>query len=113
QEVGSGRFEIITPSDSILAEPPVAIVDKNVDRKGTRALAEAYLRFLYTEEGQELAAKHHYRPRSAQAAQKAGKSLAPVKLFTLEEVAGSWKQAQKQHFEDGGSFDQLYAPQDK
>ncbi|ATB43677.1 sulfate transporter subunit [Cystobacter fuscus] len=111
QEVGPERFEIITPTDSILAEPPVAIVDKNVDRKGTRALAEAYLRFLYTEEGQEIAAKHHYRPRSAQAAQKAGKSLAPVKLFTLEEVAGGWKQAQKQHFEDGGTFDQLYVPQ--
>jgi sulfate/thiosulfate-binding protein len=111
QEVGPERFEIITPTDSILAEPPVAIVDKNVDRKGTRALAEAYLRYLYTEEGQELAAKHHYRPRSAQAAAKSAKSFAPVKLFKLEDVAGGWKQAQKQHFDDGGTFDQLYVPQ--
>ncbi len=91
----------------------MALVDKNVDRKGTRALAEAYLKFLYTEEAQELAAKHHYRPRSAQAAQKAARGFAEVKLFTLEEVAGGWKQAQKKHFEDGGTFDQLYEPQAK
>ncbi|MET0402357.1 MAG: sulfate ABC transporter substrate-binding protein, partial [Cystobacter sp.] len=112
-EFGADGFEIVVPSESILAEPPVSIVDKNVDRKGTRALAEAYLRYLYTEEGQALAVKHHYRPRSAQAAAKASKSFAPVKLFALSEVAGDWKRAQKQHFDDGGTFDQLYVPQAK
>ncbi|ATB28869.1 sulfate ABC transporter substrate-binding protein [Melittangium boletus] len=109
-EVGPERFDIIVPSVSILAEPPVALVDQNVDRKGTRAVAEAYLKYLYTEEAQEIAAKHHFRPRSAQATAKFANRFAPVKLFTLQDVAGSWKQAQKQHFEDNGSFDQLYAP---
>jgi sulfate/thiosulfate transport system substrate-binding protein len=110
-EVGPERFEIVVPSTSILAEPPVALVDKNVDRKGTRALAEAYLRYLYTDEAQELAAKHHYRPRSAAIATRHAGQFAPVKLFTIQDVAGGWKQAQRQHFEDGGSFDQLYTPQ--
>ena len=113
EEVGRDKFEIIVPSESILAEPPVALVDRNVDRKGTRAVAEAYLRYLYSEEGQELAAKHHYRPRSAAVAAKSAKRFAPVRLFTIDEVFGGWKQAQKQHFEDGGSFDELYVPQAK
>ena len=112
-EVGPERFEIIVPATSILAEPPVALVDKNVERKGTRALAEAYLRFLYTDEAQELAAKHHYRPRSATVAQRHAGQFVPVKLFTLADVAGDWKQAQQRHFEDGGSFDQLYSPQEQ
>ncbi len=113
QEVGRDQFEIVVPSVSILAEPPVAVVDRNVDRKGTRAVAEAYLRYLSSEEGQEFAAKHHYRPRSAAVAAKHAGRFAPVKLFTIDEVFGGWKQAQKQHFEDGGSFDALYVPQAK
>lgn len=110
-EVGQEQFEIVVPSVSILAEPPVALVDHTVDRKGTRAAAEAYLRFLYSEEGQELAAKHHFRPRSRAVAAKYASHFPPVSLFTLDEVFGGWKQAQKQHFDDGGSFDQLYVPQ--
>lgn len=110
-EVGPERFDIIVPSTSILAEPPVALVDQNVDRKGTRPVAEAYLQYLYTEEAQEIAARHHYRPRSAQAQAKVAGHFAPVKLFTLQDVVGGWKQAQQRHFDDGGSFDQLYAPQ--
>ena len=111
QELGKDRFEIIVPSVSILAEPPVSIVDKNVDRKGTRAAAEAYLRFLYSEEGQELAAKHYFRPRSRTVAAKHASRFPTVSLFTITEVFGGWKQAQRAHFDDGGSFDALYLPQ--
>ncbi len=110
QEVGKDKFEIIVPSVSILAEPPVALVDRNVDRKGTRAAAEAYLQYLYSEEGQEIAAKHHFRPRSQTIAAKHASHFASVSLFTIDEVFGGWKQAQKKHFEDGGAFDQLYVP---
>ncbi len=110
-EVGRDRFEIIVPSVSILAEPPVALVDRNVDRKGTRAAAEAWLRYIYSEEGQELVAKHHFRPRSRTVAEKHASRFPAVSLFTIDEVFGGWKQAQKRHFDDGGSFDQLYAPQ--
>jgi sulfate/thiosulfate-binding protein len=113
QEVGKDQFEIIVPSESILAEPPVSIVDKNVDRKGTRAAAEAYLQFLYTEEGQEVAAKHYFRPRSQTVAAKYASRFPTVKLFTIAEVFGGWKQAQRAHFDDKGSFDQLYVPQAK
>jgi len=113
QELGRDRFEIIVPSESILAEPPVALVDKNVDRKGTRAAAEAYLQFLYSEEGQELAAKHSFRPRSKTVAVKHASRFPTVSLFTLDEVFGGWKQAQQAHFDDGGSFDRLYVPQAK
>ncbi|WP_257453404.1 sulfate ABC transporter substrate-binding protein [Archangium lipolyticum] len=109
-EVGKDKFEIIVPSVSILAEPPVALVDRNVDRKGTRAAAEAYLQFLYSEEGQELAAKHHFRPRSQAAAAKYASHFPTVSLFTIDEVFGGWKQAQKKHFDDGGAFDRLYVP---
>jgi sulfate transport system substrate-binding protein len=98
---------------SILAEPPVALVDRNVDRKGTRAAAEAYLQFLYSEEGQELAAKHHFRPRSQTVAARHASRFPTVSLFTIDEVSGGWKQAQKKHFDDGGAFDQLYVPQAK
>ena len=105
-----GKVEIVTPSLSILAEPPVAIVDGVVDRKKTRAVAEGYLQFLYTPEGQEIAAKNFYRPRDQQVAAKYTKQFAPVKLFTIDEAFGGWAAAQKAHFADGGSFDQIYRP---
>ncbi len=105
-----GTVEIVTPSISILAEPPVTIVDKVVDRKGTRAIAEAYLKFLYTPDGQEIAAKHHYRPRDSKIAAKYASTFAAVKLFTIDEAFGGWQQAQKTHFADGGTFDQIYRP---
>ncbi|WNG50800.1 sulfate ABC transporter substrate-binding protein [Archangium minus] len=112
REVGNkDQFEIIVPSVSILAEPPVAIVDRNVERKGTRAAAEAYLQFIYSEEGQEIAAKHHFRPRSQAVAAKHASHFPTVSLFTIDEVFGGWKQAQKKHFDDGGAFDQVYVPQ--
>jgi len=102
------QLEIVVPSISILAEPPVAVVDKVVDRKGTRAIAEAYLQYLYSPEGQEIAAKHHYRPRDQGVAAKFASSFAKVKLFTVDEVFGSWQDAQKTHFADGAMFDRLY-----
>src|SRR5262245_18657175 len=105
-----GKVEIVVPSMSILAEPPVAIVDKVVDKKGTRALAEAYLKFLYSPEGQEIAAKHHYRPRDQKIAAKYASTFATVKLFTIDEAFGGWQNAQKAHFSDGGTFDQIYKP---
>ena len=107
---GKGQVEIVVPSISILAEPPVAIVDKVVDKKGTRAVAEAYLQFLYSPEGQEIAAKHHYRPRDATVAAKYAGRFANVKLFTIDEAFGGWQNAQKAHFADGGVFDQIYRP---
>jgi sulfate transport system substrate-binding protein len=109
-EEGKGRVEIVVPSLSILAEPPVAIVDRVVDRKGTRAVADAYVRFLYAPEGQEIAAKHHYRPRDPKVAAKYAGRFAPVKLFTIDEAFGGWQAAQKTHFADGGTFDQIYRP---
>ncbi|MCP3101501.1 sulfate ABC transporter substrate-binding protein [Myxococcus sp. K15C18031901] len=110
-EVGRERFEIVVPSESILAEPPVAVVDHNVDKRGTRAVAEAYLRYLYSEEGQELAARHHYRPRSAAVAQRHAARFADVKLFTIDEAFGGWRKAQAAHFDDGAVFDRIYVPQ--
>jgi sulfate transport system substrate-binding protein len=104
------RIEIVVPSMSILAEPPVAVVDQVVDRKGTRAVAEAYLRFLYTPEGQEIVAKHHYRPRDEAVATKYASTFAAVTLFTIDEAFGGWQSAQKVHFADGGTFDQIYKP---
>ena len=109
RELGPEKFEIVTPSVSILAEPPVAVVDKVVDRKGTRKVAEAYLQYLYSPEGQEIAARHYYRPVDAAVAKKHSK-LAQVKLFTVDETFGGWQKAQKTHFSDGGSFDQIYQP---
>ncbi|MFG6447836.1 sulfate ABC transporter substrate-binding protein [Roseateles sp. BYS180W] len=109
KELGAGRFEIVTPRSSILAEPPVAVVDKVVDKKGTRRLAEAYVNFLYTPQAQELAARHYYRPRDPQVAARWAKQFAQTQLFTLEQVAGNWRQAQKTHFDDGGIFDQIQA----
>ena len=111
REVGKDKFEIIVPSVSILAEPPVTVVDKNVDKRGTRAVAEAYLQYLYSDEGQELAAKHYYRPRSQAVAQKHAALFPKVSLFTIAEVSGGWKKAQAAHFDDGGVFDRIYVPQ--
>jgi len=108
QEFGDG-YEILAPSLSILAEPPVAVVDKNVDKKGTRAQAEAYLKFLYTPEGQEIAAKNHYRPRDPEVAKKYSKDFPNVRLFTIGDVFGGWQKAQKEHFADGGIFDRITA----
>jgi sulfate transport system substrate-binding protein len=107
-ELGKDKYEIVAPTLSILAEPPVAVVDKNVDRRGTRAAAQAYLEFLYTEAGQELAAKHYYRPRLAAVAAKYAGQFPQLKLFTIAEVFGGWNQAHAAHFADGGLFDQIY-----
>ncbi|OYX69642.1 MAG: ABC transporter permease [Rhizobiales bacterium 32-66-11] len=108
-ELGPDKFDIITPSLSILAEPPVAVVDKVVDKRGTRAVAEAYLKYLYTPEGQEIAAKNYYRPRDPAIAAKYKDKFAPVELFTIDQVFGGWTKAQKTHFSDGGVFDQIYS----
>ncbi len=110
KELGPDKFEIVTPSLSILAEPPVSVVDKIVDKRGTRNVAQAYLEYLYSGEGQEIAAKHYYRPRDAKVAAKYGKQFAKVNLVTIDEVFGGWRNAQKVHFSDGGVFDQIYAP---
>ena len=105
-----GQLEIVVPSISILAEPPVAVVDKVVDRKGTRAIAAAYLEYLYSPEGQEIAAKRHYRPRDQAVAARFAGGFGKLKLFTVDEVFGGWQKAQKAHFADGGVFDQIYKP---
>ncbi len=105
-----GAVEVIVPSQSILAEPPVAVVDKVVEKKGTREVAEAYLQYLYTAGGQEIAAKNHYRPRDAQVAAKYATTFAETKLFTIDQLFGGWTMAQKTHFVDGGVFDQIYQP---
>ena len=110
KELGPDKFEIVNPSVSILAEPPVAVVDKVVDRRGTRQVAEAYLKYLYTDEGQRLAAKHFYRPRSAEARSAATVRFPEIKLFTIDEKFGGWDKAQADHFNDGGLFDQIYQP---
>jgi sulfate transport system substrate-binding protein len=107
-ELGKGKFEIIAPSLSILAEPPVSIVDKNVDKHGTHAVAQAYLEFLYTDAGQEIAAKHYYRPRLETIAKKYENQFPKLSLFTIDNVFGGWQKAQKTHFADGGTFDQIY-----
>ncbi len=107
KELGAGQFEIIAPSLSILAEPPVAWVDKVVNRKGTRAVAQAYLEYLYTPEGQEIVARHYYRPRLDPVGQKHASTFAKVNLFTIQDVFGGWQEAQKTHFGDGGIFDQI------
>ena len=111
QEFGADRFEIVVPSVSILAEPPVAVVDRVVDRRGTRKVAEAYLRFLYTEEGQEIAAKHFFRPRSTQVPAALTAKFPKLKLYTVDDSFGGWTKAQKTHFADGGVFDSIYQPQ--
>ena len=104
------KVEIVAPSISILAEPAVAVVDKVVDRKKSRPVAEAYLQYLYSPEGQEIAAKNHYRPRDEKVAAKYANSFAKVKLFTIDDTFGGWQTTQKTHFADGGTFDQIYRP---
>jgi sulfate transport system substrate-binding protein len=113
KELGPDKFEIVAPSVSILAQPPVAVVDKVVDRHGTRKVAEAYLQYLYTDEGQEIAAKNHYRPISEKIAKKYAAQFPKLKLFTVDDVFGGWAKAQKTHFADGGTFDQIYQPGNK
>jgi sulfate transport system substrate-binding protein len=109
KELGPTRFDIVVPSLSILAEPPVTVVDKNVDRKGTRAVATAYLEFLYTPQGQEIAADNYYRPRNAPVAAKFASTFTnKVNLFTIDEVFGGWSKAQPAHFNDGGIFDKIF-----
>jgi len=110
KELGPDKVEIVAPSISILAEPPVSVVDKVVDKRGTRKVAEAYLQYLYSDEGQEIAAKHYYRPVVTKYAQKYASQFPKVKLLTIDEVAGGWPKAQKAHFADGGIFDQIYQP---
>ena len=110
KEFGADKYEIVAPPVSILAEPPVAVVDKNVDKHGTRKVAEAYLNYLYTPEAQEIIAKNSYRPRSAAAFKKYAANFPKIKLFTLKDFFGTWRQAQKTHFSDGGTFDQIYTP---
>jgi sulfate/thiosulfate-binding protein len=109
-EFGKDQFEIVYPPESILAEPPVSIVDKFADKHGTREVAEAYLKFLYTPEAQEIEAKHHYRPRNEEVIRAHAKDFPQIKLYKLGDFAGDWKTAQKTHFEDGGVFDQIYQP---
>ncbi len=105
----ASKFDIVAPSLSILAEPAVAVVDKNVDKKGTRAVAQAYLEYLYTEEGQDIAGKNFYRPAiSEKAKAKYAKQFAKLNLFTIDQAFGGWAKADKEHFADGGSFDQIY-----
>ncbi|WP_042477412.1 sulfate ABC transporter substrate-binding protein [Bacillus ndiopicus] len=108
KEMKKNEFEVVAPSISILAEPSVAVVDKNVDRKGTREAAEAYLQFLYTDIGQEIAAKNYYRPRAEEIAAKYNSQFPEIKLFTIDEKFGSWQEAQETHFSDGGVFDSIY-----
>jgi sulfate transport system substrate-binding protein len=110
RELGPDKFEIVTPSQSILAEPPVALVDKVVDKKGTRAVAQAYLEYLYTPAAQEVIAKHYYRATDKAVAAKYASQFPALKLFTVDEVFGGWARAQPLHFADGGVFDQIYQP---
>ncbi|MCE7914009.1 MAG: sulfate ABC transporter substrate-binding protein [Nitrosomonas sp. PRO4] len=108
KEYGADKFEIVIPSLSILAEPPVTIVDKVVDKRGTRHVAEAYLQYLYSEEGQEIVAKHFYRPTHAKVAEKHAGKFPQIELFKIDDAFGGWKNAHKIHFADGGTFDQIY-----
>ena len=110
REMGPDKVEIVVPSQSILAEPPVSIVDKVVDKKGTRAVAQAYLEYLYSPEGQEIAARNYYRPRLESVTKKYAATFPQIKLVTVDEVFGGWQNAQKTHFADGGVFDQIYQP---
>jgi len=108
REFGKDKFEIVSPPLSILAEPPLSVVDAVADRKGTRAVAEAYLRYWYSKEGQEIAARNSYRPRDPEIAREYEASLAKAELFTIDDVFGGWTKAQKEHFSEGGIFDQIY-----
>jgi len=108
REFGQDKFEIVAPRRSILAEPPVAVVDSVADKKGTRSAAEAYLKYWYTKEGQEIAARNSYRPRDPEVAKAYENAFAKVELFTIDDVFGGWTKAQKDHFAEGGIFDQIY-----
>ncbi|HET7772311.1 MAG TPA: sulfate ABC transporter substrate-binding protein [Burkholderiaceae bacterium] len=107
KEFGADKFEIVTPSISILAEPPVTVIDKVVDKRGTRKVAEAYLQYLYTPAAQDIIGRNFYRPRDAKAAAKYASQFTKVDLFTIDDLFGGWQKAQKTHFEDGGVFDQI------
>ncbi|GAB0056142.1 sulfate/thiosulfate transport system substrate [Candidatus Magnetaquicoccaceae bacterium FCR-1] len=109
-ELGADQFELVIPSVSILAEPPVALVDQVVDKHGTRRVAQAYLEYLYAPEGQKTVAKHHYRPASPEKAGEEANRFAKIRLFTIDERFGGWDQAQQIHFADGGEFDRMIAP---
>jgi len=108
REFGKDKFEIVAPPLSILAEPPVAVVDAVADKKGTRGAADAYLKYWYTKEGQEIAARNGYRPRDSDVAKSHENAFAKVELFTIDDVFGGWTKAQKDHFAEGGIFDQIY-----
>ena len=108
RKLGPERFEIVLPSVSILAEPPVTVIDSVVDRKGTRKVAEAYLEYLFSEAGQTLAAKHYYRPHLESVMKRLAGQFPQVRTFTVGETFGGWQKAQKEHFSDGGVFDQIY-----
>ncbi len=110
KELGPDKFEIVVPSSTILAEPPVAVVEKVAKKHGALEIAKAYLEYLYTPEGQEIAARDFYRPRLAAVAAKYAAQFPKVNLFTVDEVFGGWKKAQETHFADGGVFDQIYLP---
>lgn len=109
-KLGKDKFDIVNPSISILAEPPVSVVDKFVSKHGTQEVATAYLHYLYSEQGQDLAAKHYYRPRSQAVMDRYKTQFPEIKMFTIKDLHGSWQNAQKIHFSDGGSFDQIYKP---
>ncbi len=111
RELGPESFEIVVPTMSILAEPPVAVVDEVVDRRGARAVAEAYLEHLFSADGQELAAKHFYRPRDPTVAARFADRFPPIDLFTVDELFGGWDRAQREHFADGGTFDRIFTGQ--
>lgn len=110
KELGPDKVELVTPSVSVLAEPPVAVVDKVVDKRGTRKVSEAYLKFLYTDEGQEIIARNYYRPTVDKIAKKYANQFPKLKLFTVDSQFGGWTKAQQTHFADGGTFDQIYQP---
>lgn len=112
-EAGNGKFDIVYPSVSMLAEPPVAVVDSNVDRHGTRKVAEAYLQFLYSKQGQEIEAKNFYRPRDIQILAAHAKDFPKLQMYTVDYAFGGWQKAQTTHFADGGVFDQIYRPQNR
>jgi sulfate/thiosulfate-binding protein len=109
-QLGKDKFEVVTPSVSILAEPPVSVVDKVAAKRGTAEVAKAYLEFLYTEEGQEIGAKNYYRPQSPKVLAKYSHQFPKLSLFTIDELFGGWQKTQKKHFDDGGVFDKIYAP---
>ncbi|HEY3826500.1 MAG TPA: sulfate ABC transporter substrate-binding protein [Bryobacteraceae bacterium] len=109
-ELGKDKVEVVTPSVSILAEPPVSVVDKIAAKHGTTEVAKAYLQFLYSEQGQEIAARNYYRPRLASVAAKYSSQFPKLGLFTIDELFGGWQKAQKKHFDDGGVFDRIYTP---